>query len=462
MPPKAGWLHPDSKASSMIKPRPISGFPEWTPAQTLAEQTFLRRAIAVYESYGYTPLDTPAVERVEVLTAKGVVDKEIYALERLKEESRKPGPPELGLRFDHTIPLARYVGLHYGELHFPFKRYQVGKVWRGERPQEGRFREFYQADIDVLAEETLPLHFDAEMPRVILEIFSQSGIQAQVRINHRKLLLALYQALGVTPEQLTGVLREADKLDKIGPQELSRSLAELGLSEAQVDTCLALASTRGSLREVQHRLSDLGLPYEGEGWQELSTVAEDLADLPADQWCLDLGIVRGLDYYTGTIYETFLPEHPGLGSVCSGGRYDDLASGFIKKKLPGVGISIGVSRVVSHLLKTGALSTARHCPTDVLIILPQDSDRARCNRIASQLRARGVATEIFHQAQKMPKQIRYADRKGIPFVLFPHRYLDESPRVEIKRLSTGQQIEVALADWHPHLDPGSEPPAEAL
>lgn len=432
----------------MPKPRPISGFPEWTPAQTLAEQTFLRTAVAVYESYGYTPLDTPAVERVEVLAAKGVVDKEIYALERLKEESRKEGAtPELGLRFDHTIPLARYVGLHYGDLHFPFKRYQVGKVWRGERPQEGRFREFYQADIDVIAEELLPLHFDAEMPRVILEIFEKAGLAAQVRINNRKLLLGLYKAIGIQDDQLAGVLREADKLDKIGAEELGRQLQGLGLSEELSGKCLRLASTRGSLQTVRAALEEIGVPAEGPGWDELSTVASDLSDLPDTRWCLDLGIVRGLDYYTGTIYETFLPDHPELGSVCSGGRYEDLASGFINKKLPGVGISIGISRLISHLFKTGALATDRHCPTQMLVVLPDEESRAKCNAIAKQLRAQGLNTEIYHQAQKMQKQIRYADRKGIPMVLFPHRYSEDAPQVEIKTLATGEQVEVALDQW---------------
>lgn len=432
----------------MPKPRSISGFPEWTPAQTLAEQTFLRGAISVYESYGYTPLDTPAVERVEVLAAKGVVDKEIYALERLKAESRKEGAlPELGLRFDHTIPLARYVGLHYGELHFPFKRYQVGKVWRGERPQEGRFREFYQADIDVIAEESLPLHFDAEMPRVILEIFERVGVKAQVRMNNRKLLLDLFRQLGVAEESMADVLREADKLDKIGAEELGRQFQGLGLSPELSERCLRLAATRGGLDTLRQTLEELDLVAEGEGWEELSAVARDLADLPSDQWCLDLGIVRGLDYYTGTIYETFLPSYPELGSVCSGGRYEDLASGFINKKLPGVGISIGVSRLISHLFKSGGLPTDRHCPTEVLIILPEEDSRAKCNAIAKKLRSRGVPTEIFHQAQKMQKQIRYADRKGIPHVLFPHRFSEDDPQVEIKNLATGEQIEQSLEEW---------------
>lgn len=432
----------------MTKPKLISGFPEWTPAQTLAEQTIIRHILATYESYGYTPLDTPAVERIETLTAKGVVDKEIYALERLREESRKPeSTPELGLRFDHTIPLARYLGQHYGSLSFPFKRYQIGKVWRGERPQEGRFREFYQADIDVISEGELPLHFDAEMPRVILEAFGRIGIKAQVRINNRKLLTGLYESLGLGPDKLSCVLREADKYDKIGPDGLKRELIALGLSDEACHLCLTLASTRGCLDDLQRSIQSLGLKASSPGWDELQSIACALHDLPQESWCLDLGIVRGLNYYTGTIYETFLIDYPELGSVCSGGRYDDLASGFINKKLPGAGISIGISRIVSHLFRTGALAVSRHCPTEVLIVLPSDNDRHLCQRIAQTLRQHGVNTELFHQAQKLPKQIRYADRKGIPFVLFPHLFSPEHPTVEIKNLQSGEQITTDLLTW---------------
>ena len=433
----------------MIKPRAISGFPEWTPAQTLAEQKFIRRAVAVYESYGYTPLDTPAVERVETLTAKGVVDKEIYALDRLREESRKDKPAELGLRFDLTIPLARYVALNYGQLSFPFKRYQVGKVWRGERPQEGRFREFYQADIDVIAEGELPMHFDSEMPRVILEIFRSQNIKARMRINNRKLLLALYRQLGVAEEVLPDVLREADKLEKIGKDELAKTLSELGLSASMAEGCIGLAGVSGGFDEVLTRIKDLGLDPESlnPGLDELKTVAEALSDLSGEEWCLDLGIVRGLDYYTGTIYETNLVDYPELGSVCSGGRYDDLASGFIKRQLPGVGISIGVNRLISYLFKVDALPVDRHCPTEVLIILPSEDKRAECTEIAKQLRAREISTEIYHQEQAMKKQLRYADRKGIPMVLFPHKYKADRPVVEVKTLATGEQVELPLEEW---------------
>lgn len=433
----------------MKKPRPISGFPEWTPAQTLAEQNFLRKTISVYESYGYTPLDTPAVERVETLAAKGGVDKEIYALDRLKEESRSDKPKELGLRFDLTIPLARYVAMNYGELCFPFKRYQVGKVWRGERPQEGRFREFYQADIDVIAEDELPLHFDAEMPRIILEIFRKQNLKARVRINNRKLLLGLYGRLEITAEQTEDVLREADKLEKIGADGVRKSLSELGLAESTIEKCLRLASTSGDFGAIRACIDSLELYHQSldQGLKEVETVANALADFSSESWCCDLGIVRGLDYYTGTIYETNLTDYPQLGSICSGGRYDDLAGGFINKKLPGVGISIGVSRLISYLFKENALPLERHCPTEVLVVLPEEEKRTHCNQIAGQLRESGIATEVYHLPQALKKQLRYADRKGIPNVLFPHRYSEDDPRVEVKNLASGEQKECPLAEW---------------
>ena len=433
----------------MKKPRPISGFPEWTPAQTLAEQNFLRKTISVYESYGYTPLDTPAVERVETLAAKGGVDKEIYALDRLKEESRSDKPKELGLRFDLTIPLARYVAMNYGELCFPFKRYQVGKVWRGERPQEGRFREFYQADIDVIAENELPLHFDAEMPRIILEIFRKQHLRARVRINNRKLLLGLYGRLEISAEQTEDVLREADKLEKIGADGVRKSLGELGLADPTIEKCLTLASTSGDFQTIRSVIDNLDLYHESldQGLAEVETVAEALADFSSESWCCDLGIVRGLDYYTGTIYETNLIDYPQLGSICSGGRYDDLAGGFINKKLPGVGISIGVSRLISYLFKENALPLDRHCPTEVLVVLPEEEKRTHCNQIAGQLREAGIAAEVYHLPQALKKQLRYADRKGIPNVLFPHRYSEDDPTVEVKNLASGEQKECPLAEW---------------
>lgn len=433
----------------MLKPRPISGFPEWTPAQKLAEQYLLDTARYVYELYGYTPVETAAIERVEVLAAKGVVDKEIYTLGRLRQEAAAEQDWEYALHFDLTVPLARYVAQNYGSLHFPFKRYQIQKVWRGERPQEGRFREFYQADIDVLAENELPLHFDAEMPAVIAEVFSRLGLEFKIRVNHRQVLLGAYTALGVEGKDQELALREVDKLDKVGRAKVAEALAGLGLATGVIDKCLDLAQIQGRAPQVVKAIEELGLaePRLQQGLEELCFVDAELAHLPQDSLVIDLGIVRGLDYYTGTIYETILPRHPELGSVCSGGRYEDLTGQFINRKLPGVGISIGVSRLVSHLFSSGTWDPQRHCPTEVLVILPSEEARGDCGTVAQRLRRAGIATEVFPKPINLKKQVRYADRKGIPRVLFPHKFKPEEDTVEVKTLATGEQVTVSLAQW---------------
>lgn len=430
----------------MIKPTPLSGFPEWLPAQRLAEQHIINTISQVYELYGYTNIETPAVERVNVLGAKGEVDKEVYAIGRLQGQ---PGRWELALHFDLTVPFARYVALNYGNLNFPFKRYQIQKVWRGERPQEGRFREFYQADIDVIAEEKLPLHFDAEMPSIIYEIFKRLGIRAQIRINNRKVLRGYYESLGLAPELITPALRECDKLEKIGPDAVAQALQGLGLDADTAQRCLKLSSLRGSGAEVVAQARELGATSElfTEGLAELEFVANELQHIPAESVIFDLGIVRGLDYYTGTIYETTLPDYPSLGSICSGGRYDNLASEFINRKLPGVGISIGLSRLISHLFACQALAPTRQTPTEVLVTWPEPDLRPACMAIANLLREHKIATEVYHEPQALKKQVRYADRKGIPFVLFPHAFTPEEQIIEVKELATGDQVKMPLVEW---------------
>ena len=430
----------------MHKPTPISGFPEWLPAQRLEEQRFLDTIRQVYELYGYTSLETSAVERVEVLQAKGEVDKEIYGLGRLRGQTNRW---ELALHFDLTVPLARYVAQNYGDLTFPFKRYQIQKVWRGERPQEGRFREFYQADVDVIAEDRLPLHFDAEMPALIYDLFQRLGIKALLRLNNRKILKGYYEGLGLAEERVPEVLREVDKLEKISPDAVRRTLEESGLDSALANRCLELSTLKGTGTEVFRQARALGVrhPVLEEGLEELAFVATELSHLPADQVVFDLGIVRGLDYYTGTIYETTLPEHPGLGSICSGGRYENLASEFINRKLPGVGISIGLSRLLAYLFGSGALAPTRQTPTEVLVLWPSTELRQACRDIAVRLRDAGIPTEIFHEPMALKKQIRYADRKGIPYVLFPHRWTPEEDLVEIKQLASGEQEELPLETW---------------
>lgn len=425
----------------MLKPSAISGFPEWLPAQRLKELEVLDTIRRVYELYGYASLETAAVEKVEVLQAKGVEGKELYALERLAAEAGSE-KRELALHFDLTVPLARYVAQNYGQLSFPYKRYQIQKVWRGERPAQGRFREFYQADIDVIAEDELGLHFDAEMPAVVAEIFHRLGIEVRIRINNRKVLLGFYRALGLEGEACASALREVDKLEKVGPEVVTRVLGEQGLKAEQVERCLALAEVRGldACRRVTEGLHDAQLE---EGLSELAFVAEHLAHLE-DRVVVDLGIVRGLDYYTGSIYEAVLPEHPALGSVCSGGRYENLASEFIKRKLPGVGISIGVSRLLSYLFTKGGWNPTRSSPTEVLVVLPNAELRPAAHEIARQLRQANVPAEVFHEPAKLDKQVRYADRKQIPHVMFPFTWPET---VEVKELATGHQVTTRLQDW---------------
>ncbi len=425
----------------MFKPSAISGFPEWLPAQRLKELEVLDTIRRVYELYGYASLETAAVERVEVLQTKGVEGKEIYALERLAAESGAE-KRELALHFDLTVPLARYVAQNYPQLSFPYKRYQIQKVWRGERPAQGRFREFYQADIDVISEDNLALHFDAEMAAIIAEIFQRLGIRVRIRINNRKVLLGFYRALGLEGEQVSLALREVDKLEKVGPEVVARILGEQGLASRQVERCLALAQVRG-MAGCLDVTSGLSEPQLDEGLAELEFVATQLAHL-GEAVEVDLGIVRGLDYYTGSIYEAVLPDYPALGSVCSGGRYENLASEFIKRKLPGVGISIGVSRLLSYLFGKGGWNPTRSSPTEVLVVLPGEEHRTAANEIARQLRAANVPAEVFHEPAKLDKQIRYADRKEIPHVIFPYLW---PAQVEVKTLATGQQVTLAMQEW---------------
>lgn len=443
-----------SFAPAMAKITALTGFPEWLPEQRLVEQRLLDVVRRKFELFGFTPLETRAVEPLDVLLKKGASDKEIYVLKRLHAEDAEDA--ELGLHFDLTVPFARYVSQHRGTLAFPFKRYQIQKVWRGERPQQGRYREFYQADIDVIGDGDLPVHFDAEMALLLHEVVSSLPIpKIQLRINNRKVLEGFYRALGLT--NITEVLRSVDKLDKIGEEGVKKALlAENGLSESQADACLALARIRGPGAEAVAQVRALGQSHplfaqapEGalrlldQGLEELEAVMSMLRDLPPDAAIADLHIARGLDYYTGTVYEGVLLEHPQLGAVCSGGRYDNLASDD-KVKLPGVGVSLGISRILGLLFSKNTIVASRPTPTVVLISLASEADRARAYAAAKELRARNIATEVFHAPLKFGKQIRYAERKGIPYVLF----LGES-QVEVRDIRSGEQTAIELAQWSP-------------
>jgi histidyl-tRNA synthetase len=427
----------------MAKITALTGFPEWSPEERLVEQWVLDQVRRKFELFGFTSIETRAVEPLDVLLKKGATDKEIYLLKRLHAE---PGEEaDLGLHFDLTVPFARYVAQNRGTLAFPFKRYQIQKVWRGERPQQGRYREFYQADIDVIGEGELPLHFDAEMALLLHEVVSSLPIPPiQLRINNRKLLEGFYRALGI--EQISDVLRSVDKLDKIGEDGVRKALREEnGLSEAAAEQCLALARIRGSGPDVIAAVRALGLthPLLEQGLEELGFVLGALGGLPTAAAIADLRIARGLDYYTGTVYEGVFLDHPQLGTVCSGGRYDNLASDD-KHKLPGVGVSVGVSRILGFMFARGALKASRTSPTAVLVALASEETRAQSYEVAAQLRSRGVPTEVFYAAQKFGKQIRYAERRGIPYVLFL-----EASGAALRDIRSGEQKPVDLAAWLP-------------
>jgi histidyl-tRNA synthetase len=427
----------------MAKITALTGFPEWLPEQRLVEQRVLDEVRRRFELFGFAPLETRAVEPLDVLLKKGATDKEIYVLKRLHAEEGEES--DLGLHFDLTVPFARFVAQNRGQLAFPFKRYQIQKVWRGERPQAGRYREFYQADIDVIGEGELPVHFDAEMALLLHEVVSALPIpKIQLRINNRKVLEGFYRALGLG--NIGDVLRSVDKLDKIGEPGVKKALMEEnGLSAVQADKCLAIARIKGQGKDVLAQVRALGETHEllEQGLTELGFVMEALEGLPEGAAIADLHIARGLDYYTGTVYEGVFLERPELGAVCSGGRYDNLASDD-KHKLPGVGVSLGISRILGFMFSKNALKASRPSPTVVLVALSSEEDRPRAYQLANQLRARGIATEVFYAAHKFGKQIRYAEKKGIPFVLF-----SGEEGLQMKDIRSGSQEAVDIASWMP-------------
>jgi histidyl-tRNA synthetase len=423
---------------------PISGFPEWLPPQRMIEQYVLDRIRSTFELYGFAPLETRAVEPLDQLLRKGETSKEVYLLRRLQEDADARGEEALGLHFDLTVPFARFVLENAGRLHFPFRRYQIQKVWRGERPQEGRYREFLQADIDVVDRDTLPFHYDTEMPLVIGDVFRSLPIPpARIQVNNRKLAEGFYRGLGLAdPAQ---VLRTVDKLDKIGPEKVAALLVETaGATDAQAAACLDLAGISAPDTSFVDRVRALGVtdPLLDEGLAELVQVIETAAEHAPGLVVAELKIARGLDYYTGTVYETQLAGYERYGSICSGGRYDNLASSGTER-FPGVGISIGVSRMLGLLFGHDALTVSRAVPTCVLVALPTEEHRRDCGRIAEVLRGRGIATEVSPTAAKYGRQIRFAERRGIPYVWFP------GEPDEVKDIRSGDQVPADAATWEP-------------
>ncbi|MFD6613024.1 histidine--tRNA ligase [Micromonospora chalcea] len=430
----------------MSKPTPISGFPEWTPAQRMIEQFVLDRIRATFELYGFAPLETRSVEPLDQLLRKGDTAKEVYLLRRLQADADGPaGDDALGLHFDLTVPFARYVLENAGKLQFPFRRYQIQKVWRGERPQEGRYREFLQADIDIVDRDTLPAHYEAEMPLVIGDALRSLPIPpVRIQVNNRKICEGFYRGIGLTDTE--AALRAVDKLDKIGPAKVTELLASTaGASEAQAKAVLSLAEISAPDASFADAVRGLGVsdPLLDEGVAELAAVVETAAAHAPGLCVADLRIARGLDYYTGTVYETQMIGYERFGSICSGGRYDNLASSG-NVRFPGVGISIGVTRLLGLLFGAEALSVSRSVPTCVLVAVTAEEDRAASDAVAAALRSRGVPTEVSPSAAKFGKQIRYAERRGIPYVWFPGADGDE-----VKDIRSGEQVAASAGEWTP-------------
>jgi histidyl-tRNA synthetase len=428
----------------MAKPAPMSGFPEWLPHQRLIEQHVVDTVREVFELHGFAPIETRSVEPVDQLLSKGETDKEIYVLRRLQadEDDSDAG---LGLHFDLTVPFARYVLENAGRLEFPLRRYQIQKAWRGERPQEGRYREFLQADIDVIDRDTLPFHYEVELPLVIADAIGRLPVpKIRIQVNNRKIPEGFYRGIGI--EDFTTVLRTVDKLSKIGSRGVHTMLVEVGCSEAQADACVALAEISAydsSFVDAVHKLGSTD-PLLEEGLEELARVVDAGREHAPGLLVADLSIARGLDYYTGTVYETVLVGHEGIGSICSGGRYDALATeGDVS--YPGVGLSLGVTRLLGRLFGQNLVDISRKVPTCVLVALPDEDSRSRCQAIAAQLRVRGISTHVAPEAAKYGKQIRFAERRGIPYVWFPQSEgLDQ-----IRDIRSGEQIPADAASWAP-------------
>lgn len=439
-----------------MKVTKLSGFPEYLPADRIVEQHFLDVIRETFELHGFTSLETRAVEPVERLLGKGGdADKEIYGVTRLADrgaDAPTSKESELGLHFDLTVPFARFVLENAGRLAFPYRRYQIQKVWRGERPQEGRYREFTQADIDVVDVGELAPHFEAEMPLVIAEVFARLPIGRMViQVNNRKIPQGFYEGLGIT--DIAGTLRIVDKLDKIGPAKVKDLLVENGCTPDQADQCLALAEIRTEDESFVERVRALGVsnPTLDEGLDALAAVIRSgMANAPGAM-VADLKIARGLDYYTGTVYETQLEGYESWGSFCSGGRYDALASDG-KTTYPGVGISIGVSRLLGLLLSKGLVSASRATPAAVLVAVTHEESRAHSDAVARALRRRGIPCEVAPSAAKFGKQIRYADRRGIPFVWFPGDAEVGSLAGQVKDIRSGDQVDADANDWSPPVE----------
>ena len=433
-----------------VSPRTLSGFMELLPEQQMKMERMMEILRQSYSVYGFTPLDTPIIESAEVLLAKGggETEKQIYRF--MKGES------DLALRFDLTVPLAKYVAGHYGELTFPFRRYQIGKVYRGERAQRGRFREFYQADIDVIGDGKLDIINEAEIPAIIYNTFSKLGItKFKIKVNNRKILNGFYAMNGMS-ERAGDIMRTVDKLDKIGAEKVRQLLIDdVKMLPCKAENVLDFMAICGSNDEViaaLERYRGMDATFD-QGLDELKTVTGYLAafGVPAENFAVDLTIARGLDYYTGTVYETEMTEHPEIGSVCSGGRYDNLAEYYTDKQLPGVGISIGLTRLFYVLNEQGLLSDEIvTAPCDALVI-PMTEDAGFAISAATALRAGGVRTQLYGEKKKFKAKMSYADKLKVPFVVLVGEDEINEGVLSVKNMQTGEQVKLSPADAAEHI-----------
>ena len=430
----------------IIKPRTLSGFMELLPGKQIQFERMVSILRETYASYGFAPLDTPAIEDAQILLAKGggETEKQIYRFQK--------GDSDLALRFDLTVPLAKYVALHCNDLAFPFRRFQISKVYRGERAQRGRFREFYQADIDIIGDGKLDILNEAEIPAIIYKVFRGFGLERfQIRVNNRKILNGFYAMLDLS-EKSGEIMRTVDKLDKIGPDKVKAILMgeECGLTETQADEILKFIAIRGTNAEVltalesyagRNEIFDMGLA-------ELKAVTSNLGafGVPEANFAVDLTIARGLDYYTGTVYETTLLDHPEIGSVCSGGRYDNLAGYYIEKALPGVGISIGLTRLFYVLDEQGLLNPALPtAPADALV-LPMTPEAGPAIALAETLRSAGLKVQLYGEAKKFKQKMAYANKLGVPFAVLLGEDEIAEGKCSVKNMQSGEQVKLTARE----------------
>ena len=448
-----------------------SGFPEFLPGEKRLEQHLMDTIRQVYESYGFTPIETPAVERLEVLQAKGNQgDNIIYGLQPILPPNRQAERDEAGkgdtgsearaLKFDQTVPLAAYIARHLNDLQFPFARYQMDLVFRGERAKDGRYRQFRQCDIDVVGRNELSLLYDAQMPAIIAEIFSQINIgEFLIRINNRKVLTGFFSSLGVSPDRIKVCINIIDTLEKVGIAKVLAGLATQGLSPKQSQQVIDFINIKGDVdspeeRPCQRVLTALNefatdLPNAEQfklGIEELTTVINGVRDLgvPADRYCIDLSIARGLDYYTGTVYETTLIGHEALGSICSGGRYEELVGTFIGESMPGVGISIGLTRLIYRLLKANILQPLAPTPTQVMVLNLQEDLMPIYLKVSQQLRQAGIKVAIAFDKRPLKKQFALADKQGITFCVVIGEEEAVNKQCILKIMTNGEQIVVSI------------------